>query len=106
MKHSKISLIALLLSSLSMMAMADDKLTGTVIGASPSVDYVTFGPSTTVNTPAMAFDGDLNTYYASYDRDYTWVGLDLGTPHVITRLGWSPRNDSHGPQRVQLGVFE
>lgn len=106
MKHSKISLIALLLSSLSMMAMADDKLTGTVMGAGPSVDYVTFEASTTVNTPAMAFDGDLNTYYASYDRDYTWVGLDLGAPYVITRLGWSPRNDSHGPQRVQLGVFE
>ena len=106
MKHSKITLIALLLSSLPMMAMADDKLTGTVMGTSPSVDYVTFGPSTTVNTPAMAFDGNLNTYYASYDRDYTWVGLDLGAPYVITRLGWSPRNDSHGPQRVQLGVFE
>lgn len=62
--------------------------------------------STTANLPKDAFDGNLETFYASYERSYTWVGLDLGTPHVITRVGWSPRNDGVGPQRVQLGVFE
>ncbi len=87
--------------------MADDgKLTGNVIGTQESVDYATFGLSTTVNTREMAFDGDLNTFFASWERSYTWTGLDLGTPHVITKVGWSPRNDSQGEGRVVLGVFE
>lgn len=85
---------------------ADDQLTGTVIGTRNSVDYSTSAKSTTVNTCADAFDGNLDTFFASYDRSYTWAGLDLGSPHVITRVGWSPRNDSQGPGRVVLGVFE
>ena len=81
------------------------KLTGTPLG-SPSYDYATGRSSTTVNTPACAFDGDLNTFYASYNKSGTWVGLDLGTPHVITRVGWCPRNESNGAGRVQLALFE
>ncbi|MCR5513774.1 MAG: CotH kinase family protein [Prevotella sp.] len=87
-------------------AFADDKLTGTVIGTAESVDYSSGSKSTTVNTCANAFDGNLNTYFASYDRSYTWAGQDLGSPHVITRVAWSPRNDSQGEGRVVLGVFE
>ena len=79
------------------------KLSGTPIG-STSIDYSTNKPSTTVNTPACAFDGDTKTFYASYDRSRTWVGLDLGTPHVITKVGWCPRESQ--PSRVQLGFFE
>ncbi len=85
---------------------AATKLTGSVIGTSLSVDYATNTSSTTVNTCANAFDGDLNTFFASYERYYTWCGLDLGTPHIITRVGWSPRNDGVGEQRVQLAIFE
>ena len=85
---------------------ADGKLTGHPIGTPYSVDYSNGQRSTTVNTYAMAFDGKLDTYFASYDRSYTWAGLDLGEPYVITRVGWSPRNDSHGEARVVLGVFE
>ena len=81
-------------------------LQGTPIGSQPSVDYSTNSPSYTTNLPVDVFDGDYNTYYASYARSYTWVGLDLGTPHIITRLGWSPRNDGKGPERVKLGVIE
>ena len=82
---------------------ASVKLSGTPIG-SPNVDYSTNQSSTTVNTPAHAFDGDYNTFYASMDRSRTWVGLDLGTAHVITKVGWSPRTSQTA--RVQLGVFE
>lgn len=82
-----------------------EKLSGTPIGC-PSVDYSTSQVSTTVNQPANAFDGNTNTFYASYDKSNTWVGLDLGTPHVITRVGWCPRNASVGPARVQLALFE
>lgn len=84
----------------------DEKLTGIVIGTAESVDYNSGSKSTTINTCANAFDGNLATYFASYDRSYTWAGLDLASPYVITRVGWSPRNDSQGEGRVVLGVFE
>ena len=32
-----------------------------------------------------------------------WVGLDLGTPHVITIIGWNPVGSNSS---TQLGVFE
>ena len=101
----KYMIYLLLLTALS--AMADDgKLAGRVIGTTETVDYSTFNKSTSVNTREMAFDGKLDTFFASWERSYTWTGLDLGSPHVITRVGWSPRNDVHGEERVMLGVFE
>ena len=93
-KNIFVSLVLLAWMSAGMNAQtADDKLTGTPIGSSPSVNYSTGQKTTTVNTYANAFDGRLDTYFASYDRSYTWAGLDLETPHVITRVGWSPRNE-------------
>ena len=96
----------LLLLALTQNAFADGKLTGVVIGTQETVDYQTNTMSTTVNTRDNAFDGDLNSYFASWERSYTWAGLDLCEPFVITRVGWSPRNDGQGEQRVVLGVFE
>ncbi len=84
----------------------DQLLYGTIIGTKQSVDYSTGQSSTTINTAANAFDGNLSTFFASYERSKTWVGLDLGEPHVITRVGWSPRNDGYGPKRVLLALFE
>lgn len=86
-----------------------EKLTGSVIGTEYSVDYGDNSRSTTVNTRECAFDGDLTTYFASYDYSYTWAGLDLGEPYVITRVGWCPalRNaPGVSESRVVLGVFE
>lgn len=68
-----------------------NKLTGAVIGTRRSVDYSTGESSERVNTKQMAFDGDFTTFFASYDRSNTWVGLDLGEKHVITRVGYAPR---------------
>lgn len=85
---------------------AQHKLTGTVIGTAVSVDYRTGAASTSVNTAAMAHDGDLSTFFASYDRQYTWTGLDLGERFVISKVGWSPRNDGLGEGRVVLGMFQ
>ena len=65
----------------------DPKLTGTVIGTRKSVDYSTNYASTTVNTRDCAFDDNVNTYFAAYDRSFAWVGLDLADPYVITRIG-------------------
>ena len=105
-----LSLLAIIISHSSFLiphCFADDKLSGTVIGTSECVDYSdTSQSTTTVNTCANAFDGRLDTFFASWERSYTWAGLDLGSPHVITRVGWSPRNDSQGEGRVVLGLFE
>ena len=99
--------LILLLQSFTLSSIAQDQLlSGTVIGTTECVDYSTGQASTTVNTAANAFDGNLSTFFASYERSKTWVGLDLGEKHVITRVGWSPREGSVGPKRVILGLFE
>ena len=86
-----------------LMSAQSQKLTGTPMG-SPGWNYE-LGRG--VDAAANAFDGDLQTYYASEARSYTWVGLDLGSPHVITRVGWSPRNDPYnGEKRVVLGMIQ
>lgn len=81
-----------------------DKLTGEIIGTRYSVDYTTSARSETVNTKANLFDGDLETFFASYDRSNTWAGLDLGTPHIITRVGYAPRPTQ--PSRVVTALIE
>ncbi|MBO5420302.1 MAG: CotH kinase family protein [Bacteroidales bacterium] len=81
------------------------KLIGKVIGTVYSVDYDHGNvSSTTVNTIHNVFDGKFDTYFASYDRSGTWVGMDLGEKHVITKIGYSPRISQEG--RVQLAVIE
>lgn len=81
-----------------------EKLSGTVIGTRYSVDYNTGQQSETVNTKNDVFDGNYDTYFASYDRSQTWVGLDLGEPHVITKVGYSPRITQ--PTRVVTALIE
>lgn len=93
----------LLALTLPAIASAQSLLTGTPIG-SPSVDYDTGAVSETVNTPANAFDNNSGTFYASYDRSYTWVGLDLGQKHVINKIFFRPRQGQGA--RLELGVFE
>ena len=58
---------------------------------------------TILNNADRAFDGDPSTYSAS-TYNFGWAGLDLGTRHVITRVGWMPRDNV--PSRMILGVFE
>jgi len=102
----KLLCIQILLVSLLTPIYGDGLLKGTVIGTTEYVDYSNNAKTTTVNTRENAFDGDLNTFFASWERSYTWTGLDLGKPYVITRVGWSPRNGDVGEKRVLLGVFE
>lgn len=81
-----------------------EKLSGTIIGSTYSVDYSTGQQSLEVNAKSNVFDGNFETFFASYDRSGTWVGLDLGSKHVIRQIGYSPRvNQEH---RVQLAVIE
>lgn len=83
----------------------DGSLPGAIIGTKYSVDYGNGdAQSTTVNTKANVFDRKFNTYFASYDRSMTWVGLDLGEKHVITKIGYAPRSGQ--AERVKLAVIE
>ncbi|MDE6277949.1 MAG: CotH kinase family protein [Muribaculaceae bacterium] len=104
MKSNTVLLSAMFMAAATLPGYAGDKLTGTPIGTALGFNYEQ--GRTVENIQGNAFDGDLATYFATYDRSYTWVGLDLGTPHVIDRVGWSPRNDGVGPARVQLGVIQ
>ena len=109
MKHSYLkmaTLICLAILPFCLFAQKSSKLSGSIIGSKYSVDYATGNQSTTVNNKADVFDGNFNTYFSSYDRSNTWVGLDLGTPHVITKVGWSPRAHDLGPERSVLALFE
>ena len=75
-----------------------------IIGTLESVDYSDNSSSTTVNTIANVFDGDLNSFFASFVSSGGWVGLDLGEKHVITKIAFSPMKDQ--AKQLLLGVFE
>ncbi len=53
------------------------KLTGAPIGGDPK--------------GALAVDGNLRTYFESQNG---WIGLDLGTPKIITEVRYAPRCDN------------
>lgn len=100
-------LLPLFFAAVALNAGAAEKLTGTPIGTQDCVDYATGEVSHTVHTVETLFDGNLDTYFATYQRSYTWGGLDLGTPHVIERVGWAPRNDYwEGEDRVKMAVIQ
>lgn len=68
-----------------------EKLTGEPIGTSDS-------------KISLAFDGDASTYYITTQGSYSWVGLDLGDPHVISKVSWIPAMQN--PNRMLLGIFQ
>jgi len=106
---STITLFIICLSSSWAQGSRPQKLSGTVIGSTFSIDYTDNTKSTTVNTCRAAFDDNLNTFFSAWDLSYAWAGLDLGEPHVITRVGWSPSRKKPieiGEEQVILGVFE
>ena len=71
-----------------------NKLSGTMMGSASGVN----------NGVAKAFDGDPSTYYSSSSASMTWVGLDLGSPKIITQIGFQPPKGSSS--KMLLGVFE
>jgi hypothetical protein len=96
-------LIILFIHAVTMQAQEISVLQGTPIG-SPSINYTTNQLSTTVNLPSNAFDGNTSTFFASFGKSYTYVGLDLGTPHIITGISFVPR--AGYSSKMSLGVFE
>lgn len=101
-KHHLITLFSFFLTIST--ASASPKLTGTPIGTVEGFDYATW--QVVDNIQSRAFDGNLNTAFATNERSYTWVGLDLGEPHIITKVGWAPRQEDLGLARVNLGIFQ
>ena len=55
---------------------------------------------------ANAFDGNPETYFQASASQFAYCGLDLGKPHVITRVGIMPRNSATGPRQTLLGMIE
>ena len=99
------SLLLLLLISLPAFPLGR-KLTGTVIGTPRGYNYSTGKSSANVNIRDCAFDGDLTTYFAASTATGGWVGLDLGKPYVINKVGFAANTRSDGSQRTLLGLFE
>lgn len=91
-------LIAAFATALAIQANASEKLQGTVLESG----------HTGSNAGANAFDGDLSTTFFGYraNEDYSrpWVGLDLGSRHVIDKIGIAPSAESKSCSR--LAVFQ
>lgn len=104
MKNTFVLLLLILFSFASIKAQNPVKLSGTIIGTAESFDYTKFECSTTVNTIENAFDGNLQTIFATCIRTGGWVGLDLGEKHIITKVAYCPRASQSS--RMLLGVFE
>ena len=83
----------------SIKAQVSEKLPATtIIGSTSTIDY------NTNESRSNVFDGNFSTYFSSYNLSFAWVGLDLGTQHIITKIAYSPRQCC--PDRLLLGIFE
>ena len=74
-----------------------------------SVDHLLEGKiiySGSESKAVLAFDDDPSTYYSTSADKMQWVGLDLGEPHVITRVCYTPAPGSLGADRMLLSLFE
>ncbi len=91
----KFNFLLLLFFVYSAVVSAQEKLTGTVISSTAS---------SATYSAAKAFDGLTGTYFRSRTASNTWVGLDLGTPHVIKKVGWA--SAAGYADYTKLAVFE
>ena len=106
--------------SLQFFAQTSVKLSGTTVSSNNNNDGYNYNNSTdhNGNKAANCFDGDLTTYFASSIDESNanggtkgsrgskggWVGLDLGSKHVITSVKYAPRPAE--PGRVECGVIQ
>jgi len=84
-------------------------VSGCLYAYDSSVDHLLEGTiiySGTESKAILAFDGNASTYYSTNSSAFGWVGLDLGEPHVITRIGYTPASGSQGADRMLLSLFE
>jgi len=62
--------------------------------------------SSNYSTAQRAFDDDPSTFFTSASSTRQWVGLDLGSPHVITRISYTPAARYNGSDCMLLSLFE
>jgi Protein of unknown function (DUF1349)/Kelch motif len=77
--------------------LGSSKLTGTLIGTSGS--YQSKG-----NTAANAFDGNTATYFDGPSANGDWVGMNFGSPEIVTQVQYVPRVS--WTSRMVGGVFQ
>ncbi|MDR1653953.1 MAG: CotH kinase family protein [Prevotellaceae bacterium] len=121
MKNTFLLSFLLIFIVLTAAAQTSAKLNGSVISSKNNTDGYTYNQGTDFegNTAQNCFDGNLNTFFASaIDESKVggdnmkggrgskggWVGLDLGSKHVITSVKYAPRPAM--PERVECGVIE
>ena len=51
-----------------------------------------------------AFDGDITTEFKSSNSKYSWIGLELDSSYIITKIGWGQKENIKS--NYLLGVFE
>lgn len=78
-------LISLILFFCCAFSQTSSKLEGTII----------FDGESKIENANLAFDNNPETYYASDAISHAWVGLDLGRPHIITKVAWRPRPSTY-----------
>ena len=110
-RKNQLVIVIIILSSKGLfnaiLAQTSEKLPATnIIGTNLSVDYSTNAPTTDFNTKSNVFDENFHTFFSSYERSGTWVGLDLKERYIITKIAYAPRNIDDGPGRLVLGLFE
>jgi len=85
------------LATVEVTAAVAKQLSGAIIGTSGS-----YGNSG--NTIAKAFDGNFSTYFDAPTASGSWVGLDLGSPVIITQVSYASR--SGWASRMNGGTFQ
>ena len=98
MKIRLTALCTLLLAVAFALRAQEQPLQGTIMHSGNSV--------VSSHAPEMAFDDDISTYFNAQNADFAWLGMDLGTPHVITRVAVASRNTNRSANKLLLGVFE
>ena len=92
------TIYVLMLSVVLTLSAQDEQLSGTILHSGKTIS--------SSHSPEMAFDDDVTTYFNASETDFAWLGMDLGTPHVITGVGIASRNSSRAATKLLLGVFE
>lgn len=98
MKRSRFTTLVLLLTAFAALRAQDAQLSGELMHSGTTV--------VSSHAPEMAFDDDVSTYFVASDVNFAWLGIDLGTPHVITSVGIASRNSNRSAEKLLLGVFE
>ena len=51
-----------------------------------------------------AFDGNIDTEFKSSNSVFSWIGLELPSSYIITKIGWAQKENIKS--NYLLGIFE